>query len=225
MKESVEDRGGEDVVAEDGSPFGEMLVACDDRGALLVSAADQLEEHVGFVAVEGEVSDLVYDQQRWAHEVRELPGEPVCCVGGFELSNEVVEGGEVDRLSGLAGSDRQPDRDMRFPYSRWSKYRDVPCAGEEFEGGKVSDAARFESGLEGVVEVVEGFVMGKPGEFEGVAEPPGFSDCDFFGEEVVDEVEVSHLRGICAGGGFGDRFGGVTEAEPEGVVDDPLGGQ
>ena len=50
-------------------------------------------------------------------------------------------------------------------------------------------------------------------------------DGDFFGEEVVDEVEVDHLGGVGAGGGFGDRFSCVAEAEPDGVVDDPLGGQ
>ena len=65
----------------------------------------------------------------------------------------------------------------------------------------------------------------QPGQFEGIAEPPGFADGDFFGEEVVDEVEVAHLGGVGAGGGFGDRFSCVAEAEPDGVVDDPLGGQ
>lgn len=63
VQESVEDGGGQDVVAEDGSPFGEVFVAGDDGGAFLVSSADQLEEHVGFVAVEPEVADFVDDQQ------------------------------------------------------------------------------------------------------------------------------------------------------------------
>ena len=125
----------------------------------------------------------------------------------------------------MAGSDCQPDRDVSLAYPGWPKNGDVACAGEEFEGCEVAYPACFEAGLEGVVEVVEGFVMREPGELEGIAEPPRFADGDFFGEEVVDEVEVAHLGGICAGGGFGDRFGGVAEAEPEGVVDDPLGGQ
>ena len=96
MQESVEDGGGEDVVTEDGSPLGEVLVARDDRGAFFVSAADQLEKHVGFVAVESEIADFVDHQQRWSHEIGELAREPVGSVGCFEFADEVVEGGEVD---------------------------------------------------------------------------------------------------------------------------------
>ena len=63
VQESIDDCGGEDIVAEDGSPLGEMPVAGDDGGAFFVSAADQLEEYVRVVAVESEVSDFVGDQQ------------------------------------------------------------------------------------------------------------------------------------------------------------------
>ena len=38
VQEAVQDGGGQDVVAEDGAPFGEGLVAGDDGGALLVAA-------------------------------------------------------------------------------------------------------------------------------------------------------------------------------------------
>lgn len=63
VQESVEDGGGKDVVAEDCAPFGEVFVAGDDGGSFLLASADQLEEHVGFVAVEPEVADFVDDQQ------------------------------------------------------------------------------------------------------------------------------------------------------------------
>jgi hypothetical protein len=61
-QESVEDGGGEDVVAEDAAPFGEALVAGDDHGAAFVAAGDELEDHVGFGPVQREVSHFVDDR-------------------------------------------------------------------------------------------------------------------------------------------------------------------
>jgi hypothetical protein len=59
VQEPVEDRGGQDVVAEDLSPFGEALVAGDDHRAAFVAAADALEDHVRFGVRQGQVADFV----------------------------------------------------------------------------------------------------------------------------------------------------------------------
>lgn len=125
----------------------------------------------------------------------------------------------------MAGSNSEPDREVSLAHSGWPEDGDVLCASEKFECREIPESAWFETRLEGVVEVVEGFVVRQPGEFEGVAESFGFADGDFFGEEMIDEVEVPHLRRIGAGGGFGDGVGSVTETESDGVVDDSLGGQ
>jgi hypothetical protein len=59
VDESVDHRGGHDVVAEDLSPSPERHVRGDQDCSLFVAAGDQLEEQVRGVLVEGDVADLV----------------------------------------------------------------------------------------------------------------------------------------------------------------------
>src|SRR5262245_28415967 len=59
VEDAVQDRGRDHPVPEDLSPAAEALIAREDHGAALVAAADQLEEQVGALAVDGQVADLV----------------------------------------------------------------------------------------------------------------------------------------------------------------------
>ena len=63
VDESVDHRGGHDVVAEGLAPAAEWQVRCDDDRALLVAGRDELEEQVRGVGVEGDVADLVDDDE------------------------------------------------------------------------------------------------------------------------------------------------------------------
>ena len=64
VDEAVDHRGGDDVVAEDLAPSAEDLVAGDDQRCSFVAAGDELEEQVRGFGFEGDVADLVDDQQR-----------------------------------------------------------------------------------------------------------------------------------------------------------------
>ena len=64
VDESVDHRGGDDVVAEDLAPGRERLVAGDDHRGAFVAAADEHEHEVRGLRVERDVADLVNDQQR-----------------------------------------------------------------------------------------------------------------------------------------------------------------
>src|SRR5829696_9949468 len=86
-------------------PFGEGLVGGDDHGAAFVSSGDELEDHVGFGPVQGQVADFVHDQDGGTQVGLELPAEPAGGFGGAEPADQVVEGGEVDGEPGLAGGD------------------------------------------------------------------------------------------------------------------------
>jgi hypothetical protein len=95
----------------------------------------------------------------------------------------------------------------------------------ELQGGEVADLAGVQAGLEGEVELVQGFVVRQPGQLQRVAEPAPFAQPDFFFEQQVDEVEVTHLRGLGPVDKLGDRVGEMGQAEPGGMVTDPVGGQ
>jgi hypothetical protein len=58
------DQGGRDHrVAEDLAPLLEAAVAGDDDRAALVAAGNEREEQVGGLALQGQVADLVDDQE------------------------------------------------------------------------------------------------------------------------------------------------------------------
>ena len=68
VDEPVDHGGGDDVVAEDFAPAAERLVGGDDQLGPLVAAGDELEEQVGGFGFEGDVADLVDDEQWVAAE-------------------------------------------------------------------------------------------------------------------------------------------------------------
>ena len=63
MQQPVEDRGGEDLVAEDGAPLRDDLVGGDQQAAAFVPAGDELEKEMGAAPLKRQVAELVDDQQ------------------------------------------------------------------------------------------------------------------------------------------------------------------
>ena len=76
VEQAVEDGGGDDPVAKDLAPDGEGLVGGDQDGALLVAAGNELEEQVGGHPVDGQVADLVDDEELGLDEQLEFFLEP-----------------------------------------------------------------------------------------------------------------------------------------------------
>src|SRR6266496_6167514 len=52
VKQAIEERGGDDRIAEDLAPFGEATVRGQDHGAFLVASIDELEEQVAASGIE-----------------------------------------------------------------------------------------------------------------------------------------------------------------------------
>ena len=84
VDEPVDQCGGDHRVAEDLAPLLEAAVAGDDDRAALVAAGDEREEQVGRLAFEGEVADLVDDEEVVALEPAQLGLELVAVLRGLE---------------------------------------------------------------------------------------------------------------------------------------------
>ena len=69
VEQPIEQRGGDDGIAEDLAPFGKAAVGGEDHGALLVAGVDELEEQVAAAGRDRQVADLVDDEQRGAAEI------------------------------------------------------------------------------------------------------------------------------------------------------------
>ena len=88
-------------------PNGWLLVTISD-GAF-VAGGDELEEQVRGFWFEGDVADLVDDEQRVAAEPDQLGLQPAGVVGVGEAGDPFGGGGEQDAVAGLAGADAEPD--------------------------------------------------------------------------------------------------------------------
>ena len=63
VEQAIEDRGRDHGIAEHLAPSPEALVTGEDDGPALVATGDELEEEVGTLAVDGDIADLVDDEQ------------------------------------------------------------------------------------------------------------------------------------------------------------------
>jgi hypothetical protein len=74
-----------------------------------------LEEQVGGVLLEGDVADLVDDDQPVSAQSDDLFGQLAALVGVLEAGDLVNCGAEQDPVSGMGGFDAQADREVYFP--------------------------------------------------------------------------------------------------------------
>ena len=63
VEQAIDERGRHDLVAEGGAPLFEALVRRQHGRGPFVACVDQLEEQRGAVLADGEVADLVDDEQ------------------------------------------------------------------------------------------------------------------------------------------------------------------
>lgn len=94
MRESVDEGDGAGCVWEDGGPVAEGEVGGQDDGAFLVPSGHDLEEQVGGVCIEGQVSDLVDHQQVWADVVADAAFQAPCGFLAIEVEDQIRGGGE-----------------------------------------------------------------------------------------------------------------------------------
>jgi len=62
MEQAIEDRGGEDVVAEDRTPLRDDLIGGDQQAAAFVPAGDELEKEMRAASFKGQVAELDPDR-------------------------------------------------------------------------------------------------------------------------------------------------------------------
>jgi hypothetical protein len=125
VKQAVEDRGGDHAVTEDFPPGAEALVAGQDHGPTLVATADELEEQVGSLPIDGQIADLIDDQQPRRCVELELVVELALGHGLGQGADEVSCGGEEDPIASLNGFEPQGHGHMRLPHPGRSEDDDV----------------------------------------------------------------------------------------------------
>ena len=69
MQQAVEQcRRQRRIVGEGRGPLRERQIRSQDHRSLLVAFGHHLEEQIGLIATEGQIADLVDDEQSWAED-------------------------------------------------------------------------------------------------------------------------------------------------------------
>ena len=121
VQQAVEDGGGDDGVAEDLAPGAQALIAGQDDRAPLVAARDELKEEIGALAVDGDVADLVDDQQLRLRQDLQPLVEAALGQRFAERGDEARRGRKQDAdavLAGLQRRGRRPGASCRRPVGR-----------------------------------------------------------------------------------------------------------
>src|SRR5262245_3358771 len=195
VEDAVQDRGRDHPVPEDLSPAAEALIAREDHGAALVAAADQLEEQVGALAVDGQVADLIDDEQ---------PGHGVDLelVVQAPLGQRLRQGGDEDgggreehAVAVLDGLEAKADGEVGFAHAGRAEDHQVLAVLHKVAGAQCLDLLLVDGGLVGEVEALQALDEGEAGELGAHADMLGRLGSDFLGEDLVEEVGVGHLLG------------------------------
>src|SRR4051794_39539876 len=102
--EPVDDGFGEAGVVEDLGPFAEWEVGGDDQRSAFVAFGEDLEEELGGAGGQGEIAELVQDDELGSGVARDDAGEFAAAFGFLELVGQRGERGEADAPAGLAGA-------------------------------------------------------------------------------------------------------------------------
>src|SRR6266702_7025882 len=117
----------------------EGLVGGDDQAGTLIPGRYQLEEQVGGLGLERDVSHFVDYHERVAAQPGQLGLQPPAVVSLGQPGDPPGGGGEGDPVPGLAGADRQPDRQVGLAGAGRAEEDHVVFAGDEVQGAQVRD--------------------------------------------------------------------------------------
>src|SRR5712691_4845250 len=155
VQEPVEDRRSENVVAEDLAPLPDELVGGDEKAALLVAASDELEEEMRRSLLEGQIAELVDDQELGLGVEGELVGELAVELGAGERTEQRGGAGEEYGMARLDDGASERDGEMSLAHARWPEEEHVFGLGDEAAGGELADEALVDRRLRLEVELVE----------------------------------------------------------------------
>jgi len=118
MGETVEQCGRHLRIAEDAWPFTECKIGRDDDRGSLVEAADHVEQQLSSGLGEGQIAELVEDDEV---EARQIIGEPALAASStfsLEPVDKIDRGEEATARSGADTTSCDRDRQMRLARAR-----------------------------------------------------------------------------------------------------------
>ena len=154
MQETVENGGRHDIIGKDLAPLFERFVRGNDDRALLVALRDKLEEELGCLFGEGEIAQLVNDQEIGAAQLIEELGEPTGDLGCCQLASELLSGVEQHALSCVGCFEADGDGQVGLAHPRCADEENVLRGSEELQSGQFPDEFLVDPGLKAEVKLM-----------------------------------------------------------------------
>ena len=190
VKDPVQDGRGDDGIAEDLVPLAEAAVRGQDQGPLFVAPRDELKEQMGTVTVDGDVADLVDDQQFGLTVELEPFFNTVLSIGLGQRGNQRHGLGEAGPVTLGDGLDPQGDGQVGLSDSGRPQQDDVLAVGDEAAGGQLLDLLLVDGGLEGKVEALQGLDEGKPSHGGPHGDVLLRLGSDLLGQQPIEKIAV-----------------------------------
>lgn len=193
VQKAIEQRGGDDGIAEDVTPFGEAAVGGEDHGALLVSGIDELEEEIATAGNDRQVADLVYDQEGCSAEIAQALPELTFAFRCSQRGDDIGENGEVDTSAGFDGFDRERRGEMALAGSGRTKEMHHFGSVDEGEFGEREDALPVERGLEREVKAGERLDCGEASQRQRCLDAAALANRQFLDQELIEGFDAIDL--------------------------------
>src|SRR5262249_9160737 len=195
VEDAIEDRRGDDPIAEDLAPAPEALVAGQNHRAALVPAADELEEQVGALPIDGQIADLVDDEQAGHRVELEFVVEPPLPEGPGQRTDERGGRGEQHAVAVFDGLEAEPDREMRLAHAGRPEDDQVLAMLDEVAGTERLDLLLVDRRLVAEIEALQALDEREPRQLRPHGDVLGGLGSDLLGEDLVEEVGVGALLG------------------------------
>ena len=201
VKDPIQDGRGDHGVAEDLVPLAEAAVGGQDQRPLLVAARDELEEQMGAVTVDGDVADLVDDQELGLAVKLEPLLDAVLGIGLGQRGDQRHGLGEAGPIALGDGLDPQGHGQVGLADPRGSQQDDVLPVGDVAAACQFLDLLLVDGGLEAEVEALQGLDEGEAGHGGAHGDVLFGLGGHLLGQQLIEEVAVGEVV-----------FGGLLEA-------------
>ena len=115
---------------------------------VLVAGVDDVEEHPRSPGTDGQKSHVVQDEHGGGGVGAQLGGEVALPLGGQQLADHVVAGGEVAPVAGLDGQGRQGDGQVGLAAAGLAEEHDRPALLDEAQRRQILHQLGVDGGLE-----------------------------------------------------------------------------
>ena len=196
MKQPVQKRRRDHRASEDFAPFGKTAVGGEDHRALFVAGVDELEEEIAAARHDGQVTDLIDDQQCWTAVEADPLAQRAFAFGLGERTDQIGQRQEVHALAGLHCFDAQGCRQVAFAGARWPKKMDDFATIDKVQLGERHDPGLVQRGLEREVIPGQRFDRAKPPHHQRSLDAAVFTERELFEQQLLDRLERSDFAMI-----------------------------